>query len=143
MNLYRLLEDIKDRQATTSKYDNDNIRFKTPNTVMIFSNKYPNLRKLTKDRWLVLLPNYDGLKDFTCQLQKMKYGDALRFKTDQESRIKNLTIILCLIFDNDNLIFKNSKHRYDIFKQISQLSETCWPSVENTKTYRKEVNGHN
>ena len=50
LNLYRLLEDIKDGQATTSKYDNDNIQFKTPNTVMIFSNKYPNLKKLTKDR---------------------------------------------------------------------------------------------
>ena len=33
-NLYRILEDIKDGQATTSKYDNDNIRFKTPNTVI-------------------------------------------------------------------------------------------------------------
>ena len=37
-NLYRILEDIKDGQATISKYDNDNIRFKTPNTVMVFSN---------------------------------------------------------------------------------------------------------
>ena len=84
MNSYRLLEDIKDGQATTSKYDNDNIQFKTPNTVMIFSNKYPNLKKLTKDRWLVLHPNNNGLTDFTQQLQKMKEksGDASRFKTD-------------------------------------------------------------
>ena len=37
-NLYRILEDIKDGQATTSKYENDNIRLKTPNTVMIFFN---------------------------------------------------------------------------------------------------------
>ena len=72
LNLYRLLEDIKDGQATTSKYDNDNIRFKTPNIVMIFSNKYPNLKKLTNDRWLVLHPNNDGLKDFTAGLRKKK-----------------------------------------------------------------------
>ena len=72
LNLYRLLEDIKDGQATTSKYDNDNIQFKTPNTVMIFSNKYPNLKKLTNDRWLVLHPNNDGLKDFTAGLRKKK-----------------------------------------------------------------------
>ena len=75
INLYRLLEDIKDGQATTSKYDNDNIQFKTPNTVMIFSNKYPNLKKLTSDRWLVLHPNKDGLKDFTAGLrQKIEQG---------------------------------------------------------------------
>ena len=72
LNLYRLLEDIKDGQATTSKYDNDNIQFKTPNTVMIFSNTYPNLNKLTNERWLVLHPNDDGLKDFTDELRKRK-----------------------------------------------------------------------
>ena len=85
INLYRLLEDIKDGQATTSKYDNDNIQFKTPNTVMIFSNKYPNLKKLTNDRWLVLHPNKDGLKDFTAGLrQKIEQGgDFLRNGREQ------------------------------------------------------------
>ena len=63
LNLYRILEDLKDGQATTSKYDNDNIRFKTPNTVMVFSNYYPVLKKLSKDRWILLHPNKDGLKD--------------------------------------------------------------------------------
>ena len=51
INLYRILEDIKDGHATASKYDNDNIKFKTPNTVMIFSNDTPNRHKLSKDRW--------------------------------------------------------------------------------------------
>ena len=63
LNLYRILEDIKDGHATTSKYDNDNIRFKTPNTVMVFSNQYPNRKKLSKDRWILFHPNKDGLKD--------------------------------------------------------------------------------
>ena len=63
LNLYRISEDIKDGQATTSKYNNDNIRFKTPNTVMVFSNHYPNLKKLSRDRWILLHPNMDGLKD--------------------------------------------------------------------------------
>ena len=86
LNLYRLLEDIKDGQATTSKYDNDNIQFKTPNTVMIFSNKYPNLKKLTNDRWLVLHPNNDGLKDFTTGLRRKKEqnGEALINYREQE-----------------------------------------------------------
>lgn len=63
LNLYRILEDIKDGQATTSKYDNDNIRFKTPNTVMILSNNYPDLKKLSRDRWIILDPKEDGLKE--------------------------------------------------------------------------------
>ena len=63
INLYRILEDLKDGQASTSKYDNDNIRFKTPNTVMIFSNHYPDLKKLSRDRWILLHPNKEGLKD--------------------------------------------------------------------------------
>ena len=86
LNLYRILEDIKDGQATTSKYDNDNIQFKTPNTVMIFSNKYPNLKKLSNDRWLVLHPNNDGLKDFTTELRRKKEqsGEALINYREQE-----------------------------------------------------------
>ena len=73
INLYRILEDIKDGQATTSKYDNDNIRFKTPNTVMIFSNQYPNVQKLSSDRWQIYHANQDGLNDLTLQtLKKMR-----------------------------------------------------------------------
>ena len=63
LNLYTILENLKDGEATASKYDNDTIRFKTPNTVMVFSNHYPDLKKLLKDRWVLLHPNQDGLKD--------------------------------------------------------------------------------
>ena len=70
-NLYRILEDIKDGQATTSKYDNDNIRFKTPNTVMIFSNQYPKVQLLSRDRWQIYNANQDGLNDVTLQTVKM------------------------------------------------------------------------
>ena len=53
-NLYRILENIKDGQATASKYNNDNIYFKTPNTVIIFSNRLPDTTRLSKDRWNIL-----------------------------------------------------------------------------------------
>ena len=69
-NLYRILEDVKDGQATTSKYDNDNIRFKTPNTLMVFSNHYPKLQKLSRDRWQIFNINKDGLNDVTMQVMK-------------------------------------------------------------------------
>ena len=69
-NLYHILEDVKDDQATTSKYDNDNIRFKTPNTLMVFSNHYPKLQKLSRDRWQIFNINKDGLNDVTMQVMK-------------------------------------------------------------------------
>ena len=72
LNLYRILEDIKDGQATTSKYDNDNIRFKTPNTVMIFSNQYPKTQNLSRDRWVIYNANQDGLNNVTLQIMKMR-----------------------------------------------------------------------
>ena len=62
INLYRILEDIKDGQATASKYDNDNIQFKTPNTVIVFSNRYPKTKKLSRDRWQIYNANQDKTK---------------------------------------------------------------------------------
>ena len=50
---YRILEDIKDGAATASKYDNKIIKFKTPNHIMIFSNSFPDRRRLSHDRWQV------------------------------------------------------------------------------------------
>ena len=64
-NSYRILENIKDGQATASKYDNDNIDFKTPNTVVIFSNQLPNFKKLSKDRWIIFEINQNELKNIT------------------------------------------------------------------------------
>ncbi len=62
MNIYRVLEDIKDGAATASKYDNKIIKFKTPNIVMVFSNRQPDLSSLSKDRWEVFSPALNGLK---------------------------------------------------------------------------------
>ncbi len=42
MHIYRVLEDIKDDAPTTSKYDNKIINIKTPNVVMLFSNRQPD-----------------------------------------------------------------------------------------------------
>ena len=63
LNLYQILEDIKDGQATASKYNNDNIKFKTPNIVMVLSNCYPDYKKLSRDRWCIFRPDQEGLKN--------------------------------------------------------------------------------
>ena len=83
MNLYRILEDIKDGQATASKYDNDNIRFKTPNILMVFSNCYPNTKKLSKDRWIIYHANKDGLNDVTMNVMKMRKDGYKPNNTDK------------------------------------------------------------
>ncbi len=70
--VYKLLEDLKDGCATGTKYNNDILRFKTPNTVMIFSNRYPKLGALSRDRWEIYNANKDGLKLATERLRKMK-----------------------------------------------------------------------
>ena len=72
LEFYRILEDIKDGQATTSKYDNDNIRFQTPNTLVVFSNRYPNTAKLSRDRWEIYNTNKNGLSNVSKEIIKMR-----------------------------------------------------------------------
>ena len=61
-NMYRILEDIKDGAATTSKYDNQRIKFQTPNFIMVFSNSWPNRRHLSRDRWEIYEPTDNGIE---------------------------------------------------------------------------------
>ena len=88
INLYRILEDIKDGQATASKYDNNNIRFKTPNTVMVFSNRYPKLGKLSRDRWRIYNANQDRLHDVTLQVMNMRKDGYNPQNTDHLRKYK-------------------------------------------------------
>ena len=50
---YSALEAIKDGFAMSIKYNSTPIEFHTPNIVIVFSNTYPNVRKLSLDRWVV------------------------------------------------------------------------------------------
>ena len=67
-----MLEDLKDGRATGTKYNNDILTFKTPNTVMVFSNRYPKLESLSRDRWAIYNANKDGLKLTTQTIRTMK-----------------------------------------------------------------------
>ena len=64
---YTTLESIKDGIAVSSKYNSDLLHFKVPNTVVVFSNRIPNTKELSKDRWK------DGLKDVTIDIWKMQH----------------------------------------------------------------------
>ena len=84
--VYKMLEDLKDGQATGTKYNNDIIRFKTPNTVMVFSNRYPKLESLSRDRWIIYNANKDGLKLATQALRTMKTNGCDLNNTDDLNR---------------------------------------------------------
>ena len=50
---YDMLEGIKDGHKVSAKYDSRGLFFKTPNTVMVFSNEFPMVEALKKDRWRI------------------------------------------------------------------------------------------
>ena len=63
---YDLLEEIKDGQAVSCKYDSKFLRFKIPNIVVVFANEGPNMEKMSLDRWKILNISgeqlFEGLK---------------------------------------------------------------------------------
>ena len=81
---YSILESIKDGTAISSKYNNDVMRFKIPNIVVIFSNHMPRTKELSKDRWKIFQIVKAGLKDITLQVWKHQHGD----KTYEQNNIK-------------------------------------------------------
>ena len=51
---YNVLEEIKDGRAISSKYDSKTMTFRTPNVLVVFSNKLPRKDYVSKDRWKIL-----------------------------------------------------------------------------------------
>ena len=56
---YTLLEQLKDGQAISTKYDSKVLRFKTPNIVLVFANDGPCRSNMSVDRWEIF--NIDKL----------------------------------------------------------------------------------
>ena len=71
---YSILESIKDGTAVSSKYNNDVMRFKTPNTVVVFPNHMPKTKELSKDRWKIFRIVTTGLNDITVNVWKAQHG---------------------------------------------------------------------
>ena len=69
---YTVLEHIKDGSATASKFNSEVIQFKTPNVVVVFSNRDPDMKQLSQDRWKVYYINKDGLSSQEKRLWKEK-----------------------------------------------------------------------
>ena len=69
---YEVLEKIKDGHIFASKYDSKELRFKTPNIVIVFSNDRPNIKQLALDRWKIFIIQDNELIDFTSKYIKPK-----------------------------------------------------------------------
>lgn len=65
---YQVIEGIKDGRYFSGKYSSQHLRFKTPNTLIIFANKPPDASKLSKDRWVVyeIHQNMEMVRNYTC-----------------------------------------------------------------------------
>ena len=50
---YDLLEEVKDGEVESTKYDSSKLELNTPNIVMVFSNEAPNKERMSKDRWTI------------------------------------------------------------------------------------------
>ena len=72
---YSILESIKGGAAVSLRYNNDVMRFKIPNVVVLFSNHVPNTRELSNDRWKIFRIESAGFKDTTIQVWKTQRGN--------------------------------------------------------------------
>ena len=103
---FEALEAIKDGHAISSKYNSSNLNFKTPNTVMVFSNKLPFTNALSSDRWQIfrIVNNHLVATDCTnkssfSKISKNESSDELD-ESDEELNEKS---------DSSSLNSKNEK----------------------------------
>ena len=73
---YTLFEDIKDGKALSGKFMTKKIHFKTPNVIIVFSNKYPVTEDFSEDRWKIFMINTEmELKEVTHdRVKKIRHG---------------------------------------------------------------------
>ena len=82
---YGLLENIKDGYLISSKYRSIPLKIKIPNTVVVFSNSYPEQSQLSVDRWKI----FEICGDKLCT--KAASADAYR-KVNPHLSTKNYTV---------------------------------------------------
>ena len=68
---YGFLENVKDGFMVSPKYNAKKIYIKTPNTVIVFSNTFPETSELSKDRWKIFEIKDDDLHSIGSSKRKM------------------------------------------------------------------------
>ena len=67
---YDVLEKIKNGRIVANKYNSAELKFQTPNIVIVFSNDKPEVKNLSKDRWKIFRIQNEDLVDVTKMLVK-------------------------------------------------------------------------
>ena len=62
---YNVLEKIKNGRIVADKYNTAELKFQTPNILVVFSNEKPNTKKLSNDRWKIFQIIDEDLEDVT------------------------------------------------------------------------------
>jgi hypothetical protein len=62
---YELLEQIKNGRTLAAKFDSKELKFHTPNIIVVFSNEKPDVGQLSKDRWKIFQIRDEELLDAT------------------------------------------------------------------------------
>ncbi len=86
----KLLENIKDGEAMSKKYETKIMRFRTPNVIMVFSNGYPDTRRaLTSGRWQIFKINSEmQLEDVTEARLRKQMGGGYANKNGNNTYIR-------------------------------------------------------
>jgi hypothetical protein len=63
--LDELLEHLKNGRTLAAKFDSKELKFHTPNTIVVFSNEMPDVDQLSKDRWKIFQIRDEDLFDAT------------------------------------------------------------------------------
>ena len=62
---YDVLEKIKNGRTLDAKFNSKELKFHTPNMIVVFSNEKPDVGQLSKDRWKIFQIREDDLLDAT------------------------------------------------------------------------------
>ena len=62
---YELLEHLKNGRTLAAKFDSKELKFHTPNIIVVFSNEMPDVDQLSKDRWKIFQIRDEELLDAT------------------------------------------------------------------------------
>ena len=92
---YSLLEMIKDGYASATKFQGALLRIKTPNMVIVFSNREPRMHSLSLDRWKVFsIKDGQLVGDFEEKIWKQQKDDhvkAAKMRQNQMPRCRGAT----------------------------------------------------
>lgn len=110
-SIYTIIESIKNGRITCTKYKGDTIQFYPPH-VMVFSNWFPDISFLSKDRWEILKLNSKHANDKNAILKKINIETVKKNELDNEYEELNFEFI-----DNDS-------ENYDSENDIMDISFT-------------------